>query len=240
MEQIKEKITDYWSQRARDFGALRLKELQGSKGRLWMAELEKYIPMDRSLRILDLGTGTGFFTFLLASRGHQVTGIDLTEEMILQAGQTARVLGIQADFQVMDAEQPCFPPESFDVLISRNLTWNLPHLKEAYRAWKKLLKPGGILLNFDGDYCHEKEEDPASLPPSHAHKHLSRTLMDQYRELKGELKTSQQIRPVWDIQLLSQAGFSSIQMDPSLWKRIYSMPDEFYNPTPVFAIAAYA
>ena len=31
----------------------------------------------------------------------------------------------------MDAEKPDFAPHSFDVLVTRNLTWGLPHLAEA-------------------------------------------------------------------------------------------------------------
>ncbi len=33
---------------------------------------------------------------------------------------------------VMDAENPEFADESFDVVISRNLTWTLPHADRAY------------------------------------------------------------------------------------------------------------
>ena len=50
-----------------------------------MEEIDKYLPEKEHLRILDVGCGAGFFSILLAKRGHQVTGIDLTPDMILHA-----------------------------------------------------------------------------------------------------------------------------------------------------------
>ncbi len=237
MEALKQRMTDYWSQRVESFSALRLKEFEGDKHILWLNEMKKYIPMDRKLKILDVGTGTGFFAFLLANEGHQVTGIDLTPEMIQEARRMSQALEIPADFYVMDAEMPDFPPESFDVIVSRNLTWALPHMDRAYQAWRRLLKKNGVLINFDGDYCREKE--PRVLPEHHAHTGIAPSLMDAYEHLKAELKEGQKPRPQWDRQLLARAGFSKIQVDTSVWYRIYGKMDEFYNPTPIFAIAAY-
>lgn len=203
----------------------------------WMAEFRKYLPMDKSLRILDLGTGTGFFAFLLGAEGHYVTGIDLTEEMLLQAKKSGEILKIPADFFVMDAEKPDFAPGSFDALVTRNLTWGLPHLQEAYRNWYDLLKPGGVLINFDADYCREKKVEV--LPENHAHKGIAPALTQEYERFKDTLRPVQQARPQWDVQLLMEAGFCNITVDTGLWQRIYREIDEFYNPTPIFTIAAH-
>ena len=37
-----------------------------------------------------------------------------------------------------------------------------------------------------------------------------------------------------------RTGFQNIQVDLDIWKRIYAEMDEFYNPTPTFAIRAKA
>lgn len=238
MEEIKQRMTNYWSQRAVDFSALRMKEFSGKMHERWIAEFRKYIPMEKPLKILDLGTGTGFFALLLGAEGHQVTGIDLTEDMILQARKSAEILEIPADFYVMDAEAPEFAPETFDVLVTRNLTWGLPHLPEAYRNWHELLKPGGVLVNFDADYCREKKAD--ALPENHAHKGIAPELSKEYEHFKDTLRPGQQPRPQWDVQLLTQAGFHDVTVDTGVWQRIYQEYDEFYNPTPIFTIAAHS
>lgn len=91
---------------------------------LWLRELKKGLPEGETLRILDVGTGCGFFSVLLAKLGHQVTGIDLTPAMIEKAKMIADERDVQADFEVMDAEHPgfsrwhvrrdCFPESDLD------------------------------------------------------------------------------------------------------------------------------
>ena len=238
METIKDRITDYWAQRAENFAEQRIREFASGKHALWMKEFEPFIPMDRRLKILDVGTGTGFFALLLADAGHRATGIDLTQNMVEEARKTAAELHIQADFYRMDAEAPRFEPETFDVIVSRNLTWTLPHLDAAYRAWHRLLKKGGLLLNFDADYCHEKKS--RALPENHAHRQIPERLMEEYEEIREELKEGQKARPLWDQELLREAGFRDVSVDTGVWKRIYGDIDEFYNPTPIFRVAAYA
>lgn len=238
MEPLKTTVTDYWSQRVEQFSALRLQELQDEKHLLWLEELEQRLPHRGPLKILDIGTGTGFFAFLLAARGHQVTGIDLTPEMIQEAKRVSGLLGISAEFFVMDGENPTFPAGSFDGIVTRNLTWNLPHLPRAYAKWHQLLKPGGVLINFDADYC--RESDAATLPANHAHKGIGAELMRNYAHMKDMLRPTQQPRPNWDEALLRSAGFRGISIDREIWHRIYRKQDQFYNPTPIFAITAYA
>lgn len=238
MNAMKNRISAYWSQRAEQFSALRIREYESGKHALWINEFKKYIPGGKPLDILDVGTGTGFFALLLESEGHHVTGIDLCAEMIAEARRTAAALGVHASFRVMDAEQPALPPASFDAIVTRNLTWTLPHLGRAYHVWHTLLKPGGVLVNFDADYCREDNSQP--LPANHAHKNISSALAREYEDIKDALRPSQRPRPAWDMELLAKAGFHDIQIDPSVWKRIYHDIDEFYNPTPIFTIAARA
>ena len=238
MEAIKERIIEYWEKRTHDFKEQRLRELSDLKRVRWEEELNKYIPKDRKLRVLDLGCGTGFLAMLFAAKGHQATGIDLTEHMIFHAKETARILGLEAEFLVMDAEQPDLEKESFDVLVTRNLTWLLPNLGSAYKAWYDLLVPGGVLINFDADYCQYTGEE-IELPENHAHKNLSDQMLSENNAITMELSAYQEKRPQWDVGLLLEAGFDQIRIDTGIWNRIYREKDEFYNPQKIFTLAAF-
>lgn len=238
METIKQEITEYWARRSGQFSSLRTQELHSEKRVQWTEELLRYLPRGKFLDILDVGCGSGFFSVILASMGHHVTGIDLTPEMIKEARKTADSLGLSIDFRVMDAENPDFPDGSFDVILSRNLTWTLPHLKETYIRWKQLLKPEGILLNFDGDYCRENNNE-AQLPANHAHRAIDASLNAAYEHLKSELAPAQKPRPAWDQDILAAAGFRNIRIDRDLSRRLYQKADAFYNPTPMFTICAH-
>ena len=240
MERIKHRVAHYWSHRAEGFEQQRLREYESEKKDRWLAEFQKYLPKWRPLRILDVGTGTGFFACILAAEGYETTGIDLTPEMIEHAEHMAAVLGVDASFLIMDAEETDFPDESFDVLVTRNLTWTLPHIARAYREWYRLLKPGGVLVNFDADYCAAMEsEEEIELPENHAHKLVPDYMHAENEAITMEIGAYQMPRPQWDVQLLVEAGFERVLVDMGVYKRIYKEIDEFYNPTPIFTIAAY-
>lgn len=236
---VKDRIARYWSLRAEGFENQRLREYESEKKERWLSEFRKYLPAGRELRILDVGTGTGFFACLLTAEGHKVTGIDLAEDMITHARHMASELGLDVCFKVMDAEKPDFPKDSFDAVVTRNLTWTLPHVAEAYREWFRILKPGGLLINFDADYFAALgEEENVILPENHAHKLVPESLRAENEAITRAVGAVQKPRPEWDHQLLTEAGFEWICIDSGVYRRIYKEIDEFYNPVPIFLIAA--
>ena len=79
-----------------------------------------------------MGTGPGFFAIILAEAGIQVTAVDYTEEMLKEAKANAGELSENIHFQQMDAQNLEFPDETFDAVITRNVTWNLEHPVRAY------------------------------------------------------------------------------------------------------------
>ena len=161
-----------------------------------MKEIQAQLPKEnKKLRILDVGCGAGFFTILLAKAGHQVTGIDLTPDMIKNAKQLAEEEQAECEFAVMDAENPEFPDGTFDVIVSRNLTWTLPHVKHAYGEWLRVLKKGGVLLNFDANYGITDFSNVEDLPENHAHNMLGNEMMRECEEIKRQLPISSYSRP---------------------------------------------
>ena len=138
---IKEHVVNYWTERATSFCDLRKEELKSEKASLWLKELKTVLPQ-KKLNILDVGCGTAFFEVLLAEEGHTVTGIDLTEEMVKEAEIMIKTHGLENNARVlqMDAEELNFNDETFDLVITRNLTWTLPHPQKAYSEWHRVLK----------------------------------------------------------------------------------------------------
>lgn len=248
----KEKIAAYWTKRSDSFLEQRRAELHSPLAMRWLDEIQKYLcskndskvindkitSQNKLLKILDVGCGTGFFTILLAKQGHNVTGTDLTPDMIENARILAKEEGTECEFQVMDAEHLSFPDQSFDVVISRNLTWTLPEAAQAYKEWSRVLKPGGLLLNFDANYGATNFAETSDLPENHAHNQLGNSLMQECEDIKRQLPISSYIRPAWDVEELGKVEMEQISIDLGVSKRVYKEKDAFYNPTPMFAIAA--
>jgi len=78
--------------------------------------IEKEIKFDKTLKILDVGCGTGRHAIELAKRGYAVTGVDLSESQLKRAKEKAAENHLRIDFQRQDARNLPFDSE-FDVAI---------------------------------------------------------------------------------------------------------------------------
>ena len=78
--------------------------------------IEREINFNQSLKILDVGCGTGRHTIELSRRGYTITGIDLSETLLTRAREKAENDNLKIDFQQQDARYLSFNKE-FDVAI---------------------------------------------------------------------------------------------------------------------------
>ena len=147
MTKLLQEIQTYWTNRAEGYSQVNQGELHSEQKHKWQQTLLQYIPFkaNKSIKILDIGTGPGFFAIILAQLGFDITAIDYTEQMLLEAKQNAGKLSEQIDFQQMDAQNLNFPDEKFDIIVTRNLTWNLENPQQAYSEWYRVLKKDGVL-----------------------------------------------------------------------------------------------
>jgi ubiquinone/menaquinone biosynthesis C-methylase UbiE len=78
--------------------------------------IEQELNFDKSLKILDVGCGTGRHAIELTKRGYNVTGIDLSENQLARARKKAEAEGLKIEFQKQDARNLTFRKE-FDTAI---------------------------------------------------------------------------------------------------------------------------
>ena len=238
-EDIKPRVAKYWTNRADSFFALRQHELDSPKADKWLSEIRNKIGTEKPLKILDVGCGAGYFTVLLGLEGYDVTGIDLTSAMIDKSKKLIEMNGpYDCDVQaiVMDGENLDFLDESFDVLITRNLTWTLPHPIQAYSEWYRVLKKGGMLLNFDAEYA--KGAHNLKNQDNIAHKDITDEMKEECKRIYDLLEISTLDRPQWDVNVLHQIGFESVEADCEFGDRMFDVKDEFYIPDRMFMISA--
>jgi 2-polyprenyl-6-hydroxyphenyl methylase / 3-demethylubiquinone-9 3-methyltransferase len=98
-------------------------------------------------RVLDVGCGGGLLAESLASRGAQVTAIDLAPAMLEVARLHAHESQLQIDYQLASAEQ--FAERNaapFDVITCMELIEHVPRPEVTITAIARLLRPGGQLF----------------------------------------------------------------------------------------------
>ena len=110
-------------------------------------------------KILDVGCGIGIFEERLS--GLDITGLDISEEMITEAGKRS-----DKKFVVGDAESLEFDDASFDgVLYVAALEFIADYKKAVRESWR-VTRPDGkllaLMLNPSSRYFHEQSEDKDS------------------------------------------------------------------------------
>ena len=148
----------------------------------------------------------------------------------------------------MDAQAPDFPDDSFDVIVTRNLTWNLTDPEKAYREWRRILRPGGAALIFDANwYAYLKDEEKkaewdrdrenASLEGVEDHDSYpdSRTMED----ISRTLPLTPRRRPQWDLVTMLDLGYSEVSADVRIHEKVWNREEKInYASTPGFLIRA--
>lgn len=144
-DKVKQKIKEYWDC-TREHAFFK----DDAEEEAWRKVLHEEFGTE-NLKILDVGTGNGSLALLFAEMGHEVVGIDISEEMLAVAIEKAKERGVSPDLRVGDAESLDFEDKSFDAVVSRIVLWTLPHPETAIREWQRVLKPGGEVYTFEID-----------------------------------------------------------------------------------------
>ena len=105
-------------------------------------------------RVLDIGVGPGLLAHDLArlvGETGQVTGIDLSPDMVTVAGNRLRDMS-QARIQVGEATQLDMPDASLDAVVSTQVFEYVTDVPRALSEVHRVLRPGGRVLILDTDW----------------------------------------------------------------------------------------
>lgn len=250
---LRDEIHDYWTNRASGYSEYNQQEMADARRSMWKGKLLELLKGQfpgreaSEIRILDVGTGPGFFAILLAEAGYQVTAVDYTEEMLKEAGQNAGSLAKQIRWMVGDAQNLELEDGQFDAVVTRNVTWNLPDPAKAYGEWYRVLRNDGVLFNFDADwYGHlfdEKkraayEADRKRVEEEQLEDYYGSTDNDKMEEIARQVPLSRLRRPQWDIEAMREAGFRHVECDEEVWREVWTEEEIVNNAsTPVFLLS---
>ncbi len=210
-------IKEYWTLRSKSYSQSVNESLDEENTTLWINKISKNVNIaSKKLRVLDIGTGPGFFPVILGRMGHDITAIDCTDAMLEMAKCNCINHEVKAKLIHMDAQKLEFPDNSFDLVICRNLVWNLENPKKAYREWLRVLDKGGNILVFDGNhYLHIFDEEYAESIKDikkTEHRYIGDIDTNIMLDIAKKLPLSKERRPNWDIITLSEMGCIDVRM----------------------------
>ena len=145
-------INAKWSESAEIYDDIIQDELASFRVEGWTKLIKSQVDFKEGMKCLDTGCGPGFFSIILSKAGFDVTAIDGAELMREKAKENFKKHGADVELLDMDAHYLDFPDETFDLVVSRNVTHALRDHGRVYSEWKRVLKPGGVLLIFDANW----------------------------------------------------------------------------------------
>ena len=247
-----EEIQYYWNHRYTGYSKVNQKELEGIQRERWKKQFKRLLPENQNLKVLDIGTGPGFFSIILEELGYSnITGVDYSYKMLEVAKENIQKYGKEhSSIQLiqMDAQNLEFEPESFDIIVSRNLTWNLQNPQQAYSEWLRVLKPYGALFIFDANWYSFLQNEQLEKEFEAKRQKVIEEKLEDYWQGEGvdeekmdwivqQLPLTYQLRPQWDTEYFSTQEGISVETEENFGDLVWDYEEQLnYGATPMFCI----
>ncbi len=134
------------------------------------------------LRLLEIGCGTGVFLDKARQHGFDVEGLELSS----YAADFVRKMGIPVRTESIESANDA--PNSWDVIVMREVIEHLPHPKQSLETVHSWLKPGGVLFMATGNYdCPERKLRGSDwfyfMPEGHLYYFSNRTMTNYLKKV---------------------------------------------------------
>jgi ubiquinone/menaquinone biosynthesis C-methylase UbiE len=225
---FKRYINNYWCESANGYNRSVQQVIHSQDAKNAWKDLFTEMLGKKSISILDVGTGPGIIALLLAEQGHNVTGVDQSEEMLANARRNAQACNLAVRFKQGDAEKLPFQDGSFDAVVNRHVLWTVTDPEKAIFEWWRILKPGGRIVVIDGNWYHNDKSLKkaawrcASKVLILVTEHRDPRVDDFDEGVKEKLWSVKANRPNLDVEFLEKAGFEDIRVMNNIRSRTQS------------------
>jgi len=111
-----------------------------------LRSFRRWHPIDPSTRILEIGTGTGWFPLLCQQHGLSCKGLEISPQLVEYAHQFGRKYGIEPDIELGNAEETDLGSEQYDVILAQSVFEHIEHWEIAAESVYRALRPGGLFV----------------------------------------------------------------------------------------------
>src|SRR6266480_1670974 len=129
--------------------------------------LTKLLPWQQEMRVLDVGTGTGYIAGMMAPLVGNVIGVDCSPAMLARAGEKMAQEGYEhVSFQEGMAERLPLAPGSVDVAMCHMLLHHVVSPRTVLAELRRVVRPGGYVVIIDA-HTHTHHWTPQAFGDLH-------------------------------------------------------------------------
>ena len=122
--------------------------VQGKAGQYerYLRFISKARPLSPDTRMLEVGTGTGWFPILCKLNGLQCKGLEISPQLLKVAMQLGAENGIVPDIELGNVEDTDLGSEQYDVIVASSVFEHVEQWEDGLRTIYRALRPGGVLF----------------------------------------------------------------------------------------------
>ena len=203
----------------------------------WMLEV---LPLEKGMKILDVGCGAGkqCFSFLAQLDGKaEITGGDISEELLKKAEEENAKLGNRVTFQELDFNKTFpFEKDIFDLVSCSFAIYYAEDIPFTIREMHRVLKPGGYLFttgpmpeNKQMFYDIIQEATGKEIPPMPGSSRYASEILDTVKSQFSEVKLIIFDNPLTfpSVEPFLAYTRASLSEDRLLWNTFFQTKEDF-------------
>jgi SAM-dependent methyltransferase len=112
----------------------------------YLRVISRFIAVGPDTKILEIGTGTGWFPILCQMKGICCKGLEISPQLITFARELGKPFGIEPDIELGNIEDGHIGTALYDVIIAQSVFEHVEHWEKAIQNVFAALRPGGLFL----------------------------------------------------------------------------------------------
>jgi SAM-dependent methyltransferase len=129
----------------KNFQHLRLEDHEEEFER-FLRRIRRWHPIDSSTRMLEIGTGTGWFPLLCKRHGLSCKGLEISPQLVEYAHQFGRAYSLEPDIELGNAEESDLGTDRYDIIFAQSVFEHIEHWELAAERVYRALRPGGLFV----------------------------------------------------------------------------------------------
>lgn len=110
-----------------------------------LRSIEKFKPLTPETKILEVGTGRGFFPLVCGLRGLRCDGLEISPQLAKRAVELGREHGLDLNVQLANIEEADLGENVYDVVMASSVFEHVERWRTGLRNVYRILKPGGVM-----------------------------------------------------------------------------------------------
>jgi len=107
--------------------------------------IRRFVPLNADTRILEVGTGTGWFPLMCKQSGLRCKGLEISPQLIAYAKEFGRRYGLDPDIELGNLEEHDIGESLYDVVIANSVFEHIEFWERALERVCRALRPGGMM-----------------------------------------------------------------------------------------------